>query len=387
MTQNGGSDENGHGEGEREHRERESQQAKSDGGGSSEVRRASSERGSDGGQAVWDGIADQASGGKILIGFAVAAVLVYLLGVVAGWDRTINALEHADYRWVAVACVSSVVGLLAWGKAWQVVLGALDIHVPYRRLGVTYLAATFANYVTPLGQAGGEPFIAYVLSKDTGASYEDSLASVVTADLLNLLPFFNFAAVGLGFLLLQASLPENAETLAQGLALLAFGVPGIAYVGWRYRGKVESGVLRLVAPITNHTDRITVEGVRRRIENFYASLERIADEPRSILYALVFSYTGWVFFALPLYFSGLALDLPLSLLMVLFIVPASTLAGLTPLPGGLAGVEAALVVLLVALAPISTSAALAAAIVYRFASYWFVLGVGGFATLGVIARS
>lgn len=53
----------------------------------------------------------------------------------------------------------------------------------------TYLAATFANYTTPFGQAGGEPFIAYVLSADTEASYEESLASVSTADLMHLLPF------------------------------------------------------------------------------------------------------------------------------------------------------------------------------------------------------
>ena len=342
---------------------------------------------SDGDRAIWHGIADRIGGPKLLVGFAVAGVLVYLLGVVAGWGRVIDALQHAEYRWVAVACLSSVVGLLMWGKAWQVVLRALGIDVAYRRLSVTYLAATFANYVTPMGQAGGEPFIAYVLSKDTDASYEDSLASVVTADLLNLLPFFNFAAIGLVYLLLRTSLTEGVETLAQGLAVMAFGIPALVYVGWRHREGVESLVLRVVQPITKRTDRISTEGVRRRIDEFYQSLERIAQEPRSLLYALVFSYVGWVFFAAPLYFSGKALGLPISLVLVLFIVPASTLAGLTPLPGGTAAVETALVILLVALATIPKGPALAATILYRFASYWFVLGVGGFATLWVIARS
>ncbi|WP_433629177.1 lysylphosphatidylglycerol synthase transmembrane domain-containing protein [Halomicrococcus sp. NG-SE-24] len=345
------------------------------------------EPGSNGGEALSAGLGERFGKGKLLLGFLVAGVLIYLLVAVAGWERVLDALQGADYRWVWIACASTIVGLALWGKAWQVVLAVLDIEVKLRRIVVTYFAATFANYVTPLGQAGGEPFIAYVLSRDTEASYEDSLASVVTADLLNLLPFFNFAAVGLAYLLLNASMPENAETLAQGLVVLAFGVPAIAYVGWRHRDGVEAFVLRVVGPIADRTDRITVEGVRGRIDRFYQALERIADEPRELLYALVFSYTGWIFFALPLYFSGVALDLPLTLTLVLFIVPASTLAGMTPLPGGLAGVEAALAVLIVGLAPISWSSAVAAAIIYRFASYWIVLLVGGLATLYVIARS
>ncbi|WP_049969106.1 lysylphosphatidylglycerol synthase transmembrane domain-containing protein [Haladaptatus cibarius] len=341
----------------------------------------------DGGEALSEGLSERLSTGKLLLGFVVAGVLLYLLVVVAGWRRVISALQGADYTWVWVACASTVVGLAAWGKAWQIVLAVLDIKVEFKRLVVTYFAATFANYVTPLGQAGGEPFIAYILSRDTEASYEDSLASVVTADLLNLLPFFNFAALGLSYLLLQASLPDNAKTLAQGLVVLAFGVPALAYAGWRFRERVQDLVLRLARPFASRTNRITVDGIRTRIERFYASLERIADEPRELLFALVFSYTGWVFFALPLYFAGRSLGLPLGLLLVLFIVPASTLAGLTPTPGGLAGVEAALVVLIVGLAPITTGSAVAATLIYRFASYWFVLVIGGLAALFVIMRS
>ena len=342
---------------------------------------------SGGGQALREKFADRRTAIKILAGFAVAGLLVYLLGVVVGWQTIIDTLADADLRWLAIACVSTALCLAAWGKAWQVVLAVLGIDVPYRKLVVTYYAATFANYVTPLGQAGGEPFIAYVLSKDTGASYEDSLASVVSADLLNLLPFFNFAALGLGFLLLQASLPERAEFLAQGLAVLAIGVPGLVYIGWRHRVGVEDAVLRIVGPVAKRTKRLTIVGVRKRIDRFYASLERIAAEPRQLAFALAFSYVGWVFFALPLYFAGQTLGLPIDPLVVLFIVPASTLAGLTPLPGGVGGVEVALVILLVALTPLAAGPATAVALIYRVASYVFALAVGGIATIWVIARA
>lgn len=339
------------------------------------------------GPALRDGLLD-GNVGKILVGFGIAVLLVYLLVMAVGWDGVMGTLEGADYTWLGIAALSTTIGLAAWGKSWQVVLSVLGIDVDYRRLVVTYFAATFANYITPLGQAGGEPFIAYVLSKDTGASYEDSLASVITADLLNLLPFFNFAAVGLSYLLLRTELPRAAEQLAVGLVGLAVGVPLLAGVGWQYRDAIERGILRLISPIATRTKRMSLDSVQGRIERFYRSLERITGSPRALLYAVAFSYTGWVFFALPLYFAGRTLGLPIDLILVLFIVPASTLAGLIPLPGGLGGVEIALVVLLVALIPTLTNeGATAIALVYRLASFWFALGIGGIAAMYVVARS
>jgi uncharacterized protein (TIRG00374 family) len=341
----------------------------------------------DGGTAVFDQFGDPRTIAKIVVGFVVAGILLYLLGFAAGWDAIAGALRGAHYRWLVVAGVSTILGLVAWGKAWQVVIAAIGIEVRFRRLVVTYFAATFANYVTPFGQAGGEPFIAYVLSADTGASYEDSLASVVTADLLNLLPFFNFAAIGMVVLLWRARLPDAIRPLAFGLTALAVAIPVIAYVGWNHRDGVEAGVLWLLGPVARHTKRFSLSGVRRRIDRFYAALEVLADRPRELLYALVFSYAGWVFFALPLYLSALAIDVQIDPLLVLFIVPASTIAGLMPTPGGTGGVEAVLVLLLGPLVGLAVPQATAIALLYRVASYWFAIVVGGIGALYVIARA
>lgn len=331
---------------------------------------------------------DRRTVAKTLAGFAVAGVALAVFAAGVGLGEVRRALAAADPRWLAAACLSTLACLALWGKAWQVVLRVAGVEVPYRRLVVTYFAATFANYVTPLGQAGGEPFIAYVLSRDTTASYEESLASVVTADLLNLLPFFSFSAVGLSVLLLQSSLPAAATALARGLLVMALGVPALVVVGWRFRERVRAGVLRLTAPLSRLTDRLSVERVAERVDDLYEAFGRIAQDRVALAEAVAFAYLGWVCFALPLYFAGLTLGFDaVDPLLVLFVVPASTLAGLTPSPGGLGGVEAALVALLVALTGLTAAQALAAALVYRLASYWFALGVGGLAAVTVVARS
>ncbi len=341
----------------------------------------------DGGTAIYDQFAERRTLVKIITGFIVAGILLYLLGVAVGWRAVSARLATADARWVIVACLSTFIGLVAWSKTWQIVLKIIGIHVPTSRLTITYLAATFANYVTPFGQAGGEPFIAYVLSQDTGASYEDSLASVVSTDLLNLLPFFNFAAIGFAVLVLRAELPDEIEPLAVGLTALAVAVPLIAYFGWNYRESVEDVVLRLAAPFVGRTKRASLPDIRRRIDNFYASLERVAADQRALAYALCFSYLGWVFFTLPLFLAAIALGLNLDILLVLFIVPASTIAGLMPTPGGLGGVETALVLLLVYLTTMTGGDAFAVATIYRVASYWFAILVGGIGAIIVIARA
>jgi len=337
-------------------------------------------------RAVLD-FADRTTLVKIGLGFLVAVAVLYLMAVGVGIDELREVLADTQVRWLALGCLSTALCLLAWAKAWEVVLEVVGVEVSLRTLAVTYYAATFANYVTPLGQAGGEPFIAYVLSRDTDASYEDSLASVVTADLLNLLPFFTFAAVGFVALAWQTTLPERIEPLAAGLVVLAVGVPILAISGWRLRMPLGRLFLRVSAPVVRRLPRVTVGTIRDRLRELNASFQRIAREPTALVRALVFSYVGWVFFALPLYFATQAIGAPIGLLLVLFIVPASTLAGLVPSPGGLGGVEVALVALLVALSGLTGAGAYAVALVYRVASYWFALGAGGAATLYVIKRS
>lgn len=324
---------------------------------------------------------------KILLGFLVAALLVYLLGAAVGWEETVERVRVAHLGWVGAACASTVLCLALWGKMWQEILAAVGVSVAYKKIVVTFFAATFANYVTPMGQVGGEPLIAYILSRDTEATYEESLASVVATDALRLLPFFTATGIGIGYLLLSITLPKVVERLAVFLAVLAVFLPTLAFAGWRYRTSVKSGVVSVLTPLASRTDLITLDGIRGRIDRLYRSVELIASSPKRIVASVGLAYMGWMLFALPLYFSGIALDLPLSLLLVAFLVPATIVVGFTPLPGGLGAIEGSLILLLTTLTAFSGGEALAVTTVYRLTSYWMVIAVGGVAALWVTARA
>lgn len=338
-------------------------------------------------EATATGPLDSGSLLKALVGFAIAGVVIYYFGGRIGWGEILATLRNADYKWVAVACVSTTLSLVIWSKAWDVLLSVVDVDIPFPTISITYVAATFADYLTPFGRAGGGPFVAYVLSRNDRATFQDSLASIVTSDTLNLVPFFTFAALGFVALIVTGQFPENARMLLWGLGALFVALPLLAYLFWTRRRAVERVADAVLSPIARRTDRIDPHEIRDRVDEFYGLVDRMAVDRRAIAETLVYAFVGWVFFALPLYFAALTLGVSLSPLVVLFVVPASTVAGFVPTPGGLGGVEAAIVGLVIALTALGPETAAALALVYRVASFVYVLLLGGGAMLYLVLRS
>lgn len=324
---------------------------------------------------------------KVGVGFLAAVAMLYLFGRVIGWGQILRTFAGANLWWLAAACASTLVCLSLWAKGWDVILAVVDVSIPFHELDLMYFSATFTDYVTPFGKAGGGPFIAYILSTHEEADYQDSLVSVLTTDTLNLVPYFTFAILGFVGLAATGGVPDRARLLVWGLGVLMVVIPVVVVVVWRFEEKVESALVRALGPVAERTDRVNIENLRVRIAEFYDNLDYIADHPRPVAHTLGYAFVGWVFFALPLYFAGLTLGVTINPFLVLFIVPASSLASFVPTPGGTGAVEAMLVGLLVALTTVNADVAAAIALVYRVASYWFTIAVGGLATFYVIYRA
>lgn len=317
------------------------------------------------------------SAAKVGAGFLVAGVLLYLLTRVIGWGEIVGAIRTAEPTWLLLAVGSTAAGLVAWTRVWDEVLSVLAIDVPFPSLVVTYYAATFADYVTPMGKAGGGPLVAYLLSTDERITYHEGLASVASADLLNLVPLFAFAGVGTAGLLVRGGLPRRADLFVAGLVGFAFLVAaGVALVLYR-REDVEEAVVGTLGPVAGYVPFVDTATLRAEVRGFTTEMGRLARRPRRLVGSLGYAFVGWGFFAAPLYLAGRSLGVTLFPSLVLFVVAASTLAGFLPTPGGLGGVEFALTGLLVALAPLEVGTAAAVALLYRVASYWFVIVVGG----------
>ncbi|WP_435100298.1 lysylphosphatidylglycerol synthase transmembrane domain-containing protein [Halarchaeum sp. P4] len=332
----------------------------------------------------------------ILVGFlgaaAVLGILVWFVGV-GEIQRVLTMLSPVTL--VLIVAVG-VVWLAAWGLALCRVLDALGIRASAWDGFLLYASAAFANNITPFGQAGGEPFSALLISRATDSEYESGLVAIASLDTLNFVPSILFALVGLSYYVARFAVGDSVLLVLGIVVLLAVGIPVLAYLGWQNRHAVEDRLAGVVHPVWSaagrHLPGIGVpkrEGVVRRIDGFFRAIERVATSRRNLAVALAYSTFGWLCMCVALYLSLWALTpaVDINAAVVFIAVPVASIASITPLPGGTGGVEAALVLLIVPITGVSAVTATSAALVFRGATYWFPILLGGGATAWLEARA
>ncbi|WP_135821470.1 lysylphosphatidylglycerol synthase transmembrane domain-containing protein [Halostella litorea] len=317
-------------------------------------------------------------------GFVGATAMLAALLWVAGVDDVVAALGQASLPVVGLVVAVALCWLLAWGLALRTVLGGLGIPLSVPRSFLVFSGAMFANNVTPFGQAGGEPVTALLISRATDSEYETSLAAIASVDALNFVPSIGFALMGVAYMATEVTFDARLEYAAASVGALAVALPAVAYVGWRHRYRVERAAVRVVTPVVQLVGRLiprrsppTADALERRIDGFFRTIERVGADRRTLLLALAFSALGWFAQMCSLWLSLYALGHPVSFGAVMLAVPLGSVAGVTPLPGGLGGIEAVLAALLVPTTGLPLATVSAAVVVHRAATYLLSTAIGG----------
>ncbi|EFW93992.1 hypothetical protein ZOD2009_02575 [Haladaptatus paucihalophilus DX253] len=323
----------------------------------------------------------------ILVGFVAALAVLLVIFFLAGIDEVMTTLSMADGRVIVLVAVVALGWLFAWSMSLRTVLGVLGIRITVLRSFFLYAGATFANNVTPFGQAGGEPFAALLISRTTNADYESSLGAIASVDSINFVPSISFALVGVAYYATVLTLGDTAVMIALSIVALAVAVPTVAVIGWRKRDTVEltiaTGVVRVVGFFARFVPPVsptTKPAVVHRLRGFFDAIERVAGDRRKLALSVFFSALGWLLSSVSLWLSFYALGYTVPFAAVLFVVPIGSIAGVAPLPGGLGALDAALVLLLVPIAGVSVATASAAAVIHRGATYLLPILIGGSTT-------
>lgn len=328
-----------------------------------------------------------------LAGFLGALVVLGVVFWLVGVDRIVESLLLADGRIVPVLVVVAIAWLTLWGLALRTVLGVLGVDITPTQSFLVFAAATFANNVTPFGQAGGEPFSALLISRASNSKYETGLAAIASVDTLNFIPSISLALLGVGYYAYEFTLGRRLRFAAVAVTGLAVAVPVLAYVGWRYRRRIERTLVRVVTPAARTVARVIPRRappartvIRRRIRGFFRAIGRVAKDRRGLAVALTFSGLGWLGIATSLWLSLYAIGHPVAVTVVLVAVPVAAIAGVTPLPGGLGGVETVLILLVASMTGLALPVATAGVVIHRAATYWLPVVVGGGATVALSAK-
>lgn len=322
---------------------------------------------------------------RLLLSIGAATVILVLFLVVIGPTRLASQLAGADVGVFALGLVAIVAALICWSAATRRLFLTSGVPLSRRRAFLAYGTGAFGKQVLPMGNAGGPAVMAYAFDREVEIGYSRSLAIVVVAEFLSLVASLVLGAAGIAFLVAFSPSGSDLRWIGLGVVVVAAALTGICVVVWhrrRHVGSALAGLARLGRPIVGKlspklAERLVPERFDESLKRSYATFDAVMADRRALLFAFLLTLLGWVFFALPLYTGALALDIRLSLALVVFLVPTAGLATIVPLPGGLGGVEVALAWLLTALAGIDLVAAAAVVILYRLCSFWFFVLVGG----------
>jgi hypothetical protein len=325
----------------------------------------------------------------LLIAAAVFAVLLYFVDA----GEVFEAITRADPLLIGLAALLMLLWNVSWGVALWNVLETQNAEVSLPKAVLFHAAAAFANHVTPLGQAGGEPITAWLITRSTDTDYEVSLASVASFDALHVIPSLSFAALGAVYLLSTTTIGDSGlGYLPVAIIALALVVPVVAYLVWQNRRRIAGRVrtvanraVRGIARVLPGVATPDIASVEKGLLGFAHAVERVATNRRRLALAVGFSGLGWVFQACGMLVVFHALAAPIPVYVPLIVIPIAATGGGLPTPGGLGGTEAVSITLLALLTGVAAPTITAAVALHSTGGYLLTTGVGAAATsfLGV----
>lgn len=338
---------------------------------------------------------DRLVGGRIrrtALSFLVASGLLALYYTLIGISPVRDALAGVGLQRLASLVIIGFVPVFLWGFGFHLVLDQLGHPLRLWRSILLFNASGFLNGITPFGQAGGDPVSAVLIGRVAKTEYETGLAAIGSLNALNRTASVFLGLLGVSYLGSQVAfgrMLRNAAVVVIGLSVgLFFG----AAVGWRYRGRLVSGLATVLTPLARGFVRVvpsvsppTRQAITRRLHRFVGAIERLGSNPVRLASVFGLGIAGQLAVAATLWVALAALGFVAPLSMILLIIPVAKISGAAPTPGGFGSAEVLLTTLLIATTGVSAAVAGAAALLYRASAFWLPMVTGGMAAAGFVS--
>lgn len=287
-----------------------------------------------------------------LVDLAVLLLLLYVIvPQIGAFHHSLSIAKHADGWWLLTGVVIALLTYLPAALTYRLL--AL-YKLRYLRTVVVEVASSFVDRLLPAGIGS----MSVNFSNLRHQNHSQAEAGVVIA--ANTL----LGVIGLILLVVLAAL-ANHTVISQ----LHF-----SHVNPLYYWVLV--VLVLVVCVTAFVSKRAHRAVRKILSSVRHSLTTYRHRPLKLTGALLSSMSLTILYSLSLLACTRATGLSLSFPHALLVLALGGVGGaIAPTPGGLVGVEAGIVAGLVAYGAPS-SEALAATLLYRLVTYWFMLLLG-----------
>lgn len=208
--------------------------------------------------------------------------------------------------------------LMAW--KWNMLLRVLDQRLSLYEAIKLYYISSFMGYLLPLGGVGPDVVRVYKL-KEQGIRVTTATVSIVVERLLGLVATLLIAIVG-GLLLLKILATGTLDRVVTGLIIVTVVGTGLALL-FVFHDGLRAQLL--------HLSRIKHLLEREKFKEFAASLAAYKACKRVLLIFLALSVFENLFPVFDIYVAGMALDIPLTFVQCLAVVPIATVLERLPI--------------------------------------------------------
>jgi len=323
---------------------------------------------------------DRVNSGRLknIFWFVVATLIFAVLVRIAELNKIIEAFKEAELIYLVFSCMTGFSILIVWSLNWFNFFKVSKIDCSFPRTFQLFSAGQFLNSVTPLGQFGGQPFMAYLISKHSDTSYEKALAAVMSADVIAIIPLSTFVILGYTYIAITGTVSGELTRMSIiASSLLLFGIV-MSYLGWYRPGSLEKGLVKITEKITDILGRGSgfVVKLENRLENVESTFRKVGENPKAVIRSLIIAHTSFLLKMTVFYGVMLSLGLQMNPFQVMLLIPLASVANFSPTPGGAGTFEAAMAGLIILFIQINLATALTAAILYRVSTYWVNITVG-----------
>lgn len=280
--------------------------------------------------------------------FGLALLLYAVLPQLHAFKSSLNLLQQVAVAPLVAAVACSLLALFAAAaKYWFLALRP----VRYSQSLTVQLASLLTNRLLPAGIGGmGVNYIFLLKAKHTKSQ---ATAVVAMNNVLGLVGHMLLVGVLL-VKLRSASAPPPMHIHSTAVTIGALAACFGLLLVWHWKTKLWNS-----------------------LEGFWDSVRSYTRHPAKLLLGTACAVLIALAYALCLWYCAAALQVDLTFIDALIVLTVGVAAStVTPTPGGLVGVEAAMVAGLVAYR-LSAADALAVALLYRLVTYWFSMLIGG----------
>jgi uncharacterized protein (TIRG00374 family) len=297
---------------------------------------------------------------RVLVLLGLLLLLYIVVPRIGSFSDSFAAVRRADATDVVVAVLlTAITYMVAAGIYWSLAIRPLR----YRQTFLVQVASAFTNRLLPGGLGALTLYVQYL--RRAGHTFGQAVAVASTNNLLGIVGHMVILAVVL--LVTNDPYPAKIDLPSAASVWLVVGIV-LAIIGAN---------LLVFQKLRQNAYRVTKEVVN--------NILLYRRQPQKLLGAIVLSCAVTLLYVAIFYFCAIGVGLHLSVGQIFLVFTIGMIVGTaTPTPGGLVGAEAGLTGGLIAYgAPADT--ALAAALLYRFLTYWLPL-LPGFITFVKIRK-